>query len=226
MHGGWEICVAGEALIALPQKALYWPGQSTLFIADVHLGKDASFQALGIPVPLGPTTDTFLRLSAVLAMVRPTRLVLLGDLWHSKAGRTDSLVADFLAWRQVNASIEMILVEGNHDAKAGPLPADSQVTEVKEPHVIGPFALCHYPEPCPKGYVLSGHIHPAVVLEGKGRQTLKLPCFWFGKETAVLPAFGSFTGCARVSPAEGDQVLIVCEDTVLPVRTGVASGEC
>jgi DNA ligase-associated metallophosphoesterase len=204
-------------MVALPQMALYWPERSTLFVADVHLGKDASFQALGIPVPMGPTTDTFVRLTDLLAQVRPERLILLGDLWHSRAGRTEAFLADFIAWRRAHAGIEMILVEGNHDAKAGPLPEEAGVLEVKEPYVVGPFALCHYPEPSADGYVLSGHIHPAVVLEGRGRQALKLPCFWFGAETAVLPAFGAFTGCARISPAQSDQVLVVCEGRVFPV---------
>lgn len=215
MHGGWEVCIAGEELIALPDKALLWPSRSTLFLADAHLGKDASFQAAGIPIPFGPTGDTFGRMSDLLAKVQPERLVMLGDLWHSKSARTDRFIADFAEWRSRHGSIEMILVEGNHDLRAGPLPQELRVQDVKEPYVMGPFALCHHPEPCDDGYVLGGHIHPAVVLEGKGRQTLKLPCFWFGKETAVLPAFGSFTGCARVTPQGGDQVLVICEGKVV-----------
>jgi len=216
--GSWELCIAGETLVALPELALLWPAQSTLFIADVHLGKDASFAAAGIPVPQGSTTETLARLSHVLRKACPQRLVLLGDLWHAKSGRTAAFTEEFLDWRRTNGDIEMILVEGNHDVKAGPLPAVADVREVKEPHLVGPFALCHYPEQCPDGYVLSGHIHPAVVLQGRGRQSLKLPCFWFGKQTGVLPAFGSFTGCARVSPCEGDQVLIIADGRVVPAQ--------
>ena len=205
-------------MLALPEKALYWPSTSTLFIADIHLGKDASFQAAGIPVPLGASSETLARLSELLAKVRPARVVLLGDLWHAKAGRTDALVAEFVAWREAHGDIEMMLVEGNHDAKAGPLPPSARIIEVKEPHKVGPFALCHYPTPCPEGYVLGGHIHPGVVLHGRGRQSMKLPCFWFRKDAAVLPAFGLFTGCGRVSPIEGDQVLIVAEGNVMPAQ--------
>jgi DNA ligase-associated metallophosphoesterase len=210
--------VAGESLVALPELALLWPSESTLFIADVHLGKDASMLASGIPIPLGPTTDTLQRLSDVLLKTSPMRLVLLGDLWHAKAGRTCGFTSDFAAWREAHKDIEMILVEGNHDLKSGPLPKGANVLEVKEPHVIGPFALCHYPVPSMEGYVLGGHIHPAVVLQGPGRQSLKLPCFWFGSQVGVLPPFGSFTGCARVSPCEGDQVLVVAEGRVIPAR--------
>jgi len=205
-------------MVALPEKALYWASESTLFIADVHLGKEASFLAAGVPVPLGPTTETLALLSSVLLKTKPRRLVLLGDLWHAKAGRTIGFTADFVAWRASHGTVEMILVEGNHDLKSGPLPPEANVREVKEPTIMGPFALCHYPNPCPDGYVLSGHVHPSVVLQGRGRQTLQLPCFWFGPRTAVLPAFGEFTGCARVSPVEGDQVLIIGDGRIFPAQ--------
>ncbi len=217
MRDLWELTVAGERLVALPEKVLLWPSESTLFIADIHLGKDAAMQALGVPVPLGPTTETISRLNDVLDRTKPQRLVLLGDLWHAKAGRTAGFTADFCEWRQRHTEIEVILVEGNHDAKSGPLPESANVQEVKEPHVIGPFALCHYPEPCPEGYVLSGHIHPGVVLTGRGRQSMHVPCFWFGKDKAVLPAFGSFTGCGRIEPSEDDEVLIIAESKITPI---------
>lgn len=218
MFGSWEICVAGEKLIALPDKALFWPSESGLFIADIHLGKEASFLAAGVPVPLGPTTDTLRNLSTVLHKTKPKILYLLGDLWHAKAGRTIGFTADFVQWRNSHHDVEMVLVEGNHDLKSGPLPGESNVREVKEPFSVGPFSLCHFPETQANGYVLSGHLHPGVVLQGRGRQALKLPCFWFGPQTGVLPAFGEFTGCSKVSPTSGDQVLVVAEGQVLPIQ--------
>ena len=213
-----EICVAGEKVIALPEKALFWPSESALFIADIHLGKEASFLAAGVPVPLGPTSETLANLSTVLTKAKPKILYLLGDLWHAKAGRTIGFTDDFIQWRKSHHNVEMVLVEGNHDLKSGPLPIEANVREVKEPYTVGPFSLCHYPETVAASYVLSGHLHPGVVLQGRGRQALKLPCFWFGPQTGVLPAFGEFTGCSKVSPAVGDQVLIVAEGQVMPVQ--------
>lgn len=35
--------------------AAFWEEKSTLFLADLHLGKETSFQARGVPVPSGPT---------------------------------------------------------------------------------------------------------------------------------------------------------------------------
>jgi len=58
------------------------------------------------------------------------------------------------------------------------------------------------------------------VLTGPARQREKLPCFWFGKDVAVLPAFGDFTGCAVVDAAEGDSVWVVAADVVrVPLLT-------
>lgn len=213
--GALEANVAGETLVALPQKALYWPKQETLFVADVHLGKDATFLAHSIPLPQGATQATLDRLDSLLRLVATKRLVMLGDLWHARAGRTQDLVGRFLDWRHRHADVEMTLVEGNHDLRSGKLPENSQIQEVAEPYVLSPFALSHYPEPSDDGYVLCGHIHPGVVLEGRGRQSMRLPCFWFSESFAVLPAFGEMTGCARISPSSSDSVYAIAGDRVI-----------
>lgn len=48
---------AEESLHLLPEHALWWPAAQTLFIADLHLGKAASYRRLGQPVPTGSTQD-------------------------------------------------------------------------------------------------------------------------------------------------------------------------
>ena len=42
---------AGEPLHLLPERALWWPAARVLFVADLHLGKAATYRALGQPVP-------------------------------------------------------------------------------------------------------------------------------------------------------------------------------
>jgi hypothetical protein len=49
-----KLQVAGEELLLLPQKAVYWPRAQMLIVADIHFGKAASFRALGVPVPAAP----------------------------------------------------------------------------------------------------------------------------------------------------------------------------
>ena len=58
---------AGEALHLLPAHALWWPAGQALFIADLQLGKAASYRALGQPVPGGTTRDKLARLSELIA---------------------------------------------------------------------------------------------------------------------------------------------------------------
>ena len=67
----------------------------------------------------------------------------------------------------------------------------------------------------PDGYVLAGHLHPLSQLVGKGKQTVKLPCFWFGAHCGVLPAFGSFIDGAIVHSLPGDDLFVVASNQVL-----------
>ena len=111
----------------------------------------------------------------------------------------------------------MVLVRGNHDARAGDPPKELRVVCVSGLMAESPFVFAHHPVRSDQGYVIAGHIHPAVRLHGAGKEASRLPCFWFGQETAVLPAFGEFTGLAVVSPVEGDRVWFVAEGRVVSV---------
>ncbi|WP_227624981.1 ligase-associated DNA damage response endonuclease PdeM [Fimbriimonas ginsengisoli] len=213
-----EITVRGECLRLLPDRALFWPSQSTLFVADVHLGKAASFRSFGVPIPAGSTDVTLGRLSELLVRTEARRLVVLGDLWHAKAGRTEDVTGKFARWRAAHEEVEMTLVEGNHDLRSGKLAPEWDIREVAEPTTLGPFSLCHYPETTVEnGYRLAGHLHPGVLLEGRGKQSLRLACFLFGAEGAILPAFGEFTGLAMIQPEERDRVFVVTQERVIRV---------
>jgi metallophosphoesterase superfamily enzyme len=81
------------------------------------------------------------------------------------------------------------------------------------------FVFTHHPlqEIEPRQYNLAGHIHPGVALHGRGRQALTLPCFYFGQQQALLPAFGVFTGLARIKPLKNDKIFVIVENKILPV---------
>ena len=209
--------VAGEELRLLPQKAAYWPARQTLFVADLHIGKAATFRAAGAPVPPGTTTETLDRLSEALEAAETTRLVVLGDLFHAKPGRTAARTMDALArWRRRWPDLTVQVVRGNHDRHAGDAPAPLGFEAVEEPFPDGPFWLKHFPDAEPGGYVLAGHLHPAVMLQGGGER-LRLPCFHFGARVGILPAFGALTGTATVRPVYGDQVFVIADGEVLEV---------
>jgi uncharacterized protein len=216
--GGAEALeVAGERLWLLPERAAFWPRESLLLVADPHFGKAAAFRAAGLAVPGGTTAEGLRRVDALLARTGADRLAFLGDFFHARSGRAARTLAALAAWRTAHPALEVLLVRGNHDRHAGDPPPELGIRAVDEPLTAGPFVLAHHPRPSPAGYVLAGHLHPAVKLRGIGRQRAVLPCFHFGPQVGVLPSFGDFTGAARIVPAEGDRVFVVASGEVLEV---------
>ena len=215
-HQVYETLLCGERVVLHPERALYWPSAKALFVADVHLGKAASFRAGGVPLPRGSTQSDLVRLGSLLARTGAKRLVVLGDFLHARAGRVAALDASFKAWRATHARVAMMLVRGNHDDRAGDPPPEWGIDVVTEPHLMAPFIACHVPTTPPTGYALCGHIHPGVFLRGIA-DAERLPCFVLGQKRAILPAFGSFTGLATVAAAPGERVVAVAGSRLFPL---------
>ena len=208
------VALAGETLELCAERAAYWPHRRMLLVADPHFGKAASFRALGVRVPRGTTEGALARLDTLMTRLAPERLVFLGDFLHAREGRNDETFRLLAEWRARHGAIAMRLVRGNHDKRAGDPPGEVGIECVDGPVTEPPFALAHHPTRVAGAYVLAGHVHPCAVLIGRGRQRERLPCFWLGHRTGVLPAFGEFTGCAEVTPNEGDTVWVVAGDDV------------
>jgi DNA ligase-associated metallophosphoesterase len=211
------IVVADENLTLLPERALHWPRREMLIVADLHWGKSATFRAAGLAIPEGSLADDLARLDRALTHTGARRLVLLGDLLHARAGRAETVLEQIGSWRARWPDLNILLVRGNHDRGAGDPPPEWGFGCVDEPFALAPFVLRHHPKEAPDGYVLAGHLHPAVRLRGAGRQQVRLACFWFGARMGVLPAFGGFTGSALVTPAADDRVFALTGDQVLAV---------
>lgn len=205
--------VAGEELLLLPEKAVYWPAEETLIIADIHFGKAAAFRALGVPVPRGTTSENLAGLDALVAAHGARKVVFLGDFLHARAAHASSTQLAMLAWRQRHLNLALTLVRGNHDLHAGDPAAALGIELVDEPHAIGPFAFCHHPGVDAAGYGLAGHVHPVYVLATRF-DALRLPCFVVGEQGLILPSFGSFTGGHAVKPEPGDHIYVTSGDAV------------
>jgi DNA ligase-associated metallophosphoesterase len=203
------VTCAGETLWLLPGHAVWWPAGRTLFIADVHIGKAAAYRAQGQPVPAGTTRQNLARIDALLAAHDAARLVVLGDFLHAPESRTASVMAALHGWRAQRPALDVVLVRGNHDDRAGDPPASLGIAVVDEPWRIGPFAACHHPQTVPGALVLAGHVHPATVLRGPALDRLRLPCFCADPGLLVLPAFGEFTGAWTVPRAPGRRLYAV-----------------
>ncbi len=223
----FETRLAGESVALHASGAIFLPAQRTALVADAHFGKAVSFRRLGVPVPRGTTTETLDRLSTLVADTGAQRIVFLGDFLHSARSHAPATLAGIARWRGEHSRLELTLVRGNHDERAGDPPASLGIEVVDEPLALGPFALCHHPRPVAGAYVLAGHWHPCISVKGRAFERLRLPCFWFGDDSGalperavgVLPAFGAFTGMHRIEPRTGDRIYPVAGGVVRAIPT-------
>ena len=211
--------VGGQHLALLPERAAWHAASRTLFIADLHLGKSASFRARGLPVPSGTTQDNLQRLAALVRAQAAERVVFLGDLLHARHAQRAPAMAALHDWRTTHATLACVLVRGNHDAHAGDPPPALAFAIVDEPWPVPGAAgllACHHPQRSPAGTVLAGHWHPAVTLRGPARDRQRLACFCHLDGVLVLPAFGAFTGSSPQAPPAGSTCYPVGGDRVWP----------
>ena len=216
--------LAGESMLLHPQRALIWPARRTLFIADLHLGKDEVFRQSGIAIPEGGTPADLRRIERLVDAHALTSVVLLGDFLHAAPRGESRYTRTFSEWRAAHASLEFIVVAGNHDRRA----AGKELVDVVQWHLdewqLGPFVCRHHPGVSPQGQVLSGHVHPVIKLHGTHRERARVPVCWLRPGCAVLPSFGSFTGGGEIEPADDDELYAFAADRVwrLPRRARLA----
>ena len=216
---------ADADLVLLAGRAAFVPATATLLVADVHLGKAATFRRAGIPVPEGSAQGDLARLARLAAEQAARRVVVLGDLLHAKGGCTDAVWAEFRDCRRRIAA-EIVLVLGNHDrgltasatALAERLGIDACVAALDDP----PFRFVHEPasargEAAGDRTVVAGHLHPTVAITAPGGDRLVERCFVAEPGAVVLPAFGSFTGGHRVAAAPGRRLWVARDDGVVEV---------
>lgn len=213
MASSLTVSMCGEQLILLGERAMYWPLERTLIVADLHWGKSETFASVGVPIALGQTDDELLRLDVALHKTGAERLLVLGDLIHGPHALAPHIVARIAAWRATH-DVELTLVAGNHDRWVNELPEPWRIDARVACLERGPFRFCHHPEPHPQRYVLAGHLHPTVKLEGGG-DSLRLPCFYFDDGVGVLPAFNAFTNGVVMACSEMSRVYAIAGDDVV-----------
>lgn len=201
-----------QRLQLLPEKAIYFPEHETLWIADLHFGKVGHFRKSGIAVPQKAGQQNLLRLQNLLERYAPQEVIFLGDLFHSEINAEWSVLEGLLS---NFPGMGFRLIKGNHDIL--PKASYRKMQIHNETLLWNDFVLSHEPLARSEHYNFCGHIHPGVKMRGLGRQSLKLPCFYFGERQAILPAFGEFTGLAPIQPKKGDTLFVIADGKVLPV---------
>jgi DNA ligase-associated metallophosphoesterase len=199
----------GQQLWLSPHRCLYWEEEQSLILSDLHFGKTGHFRKAGIAVPQSVYREDLLRLLSLIQYFRPRQLVVVGDLFHSKENKELDL---FLRWREDFPHLGIRLVMGNHDILRADWYEKAGIAVTEGILVMGEFAFVHDIEDAAEHmayYYFSGHLHPAIRVNGMGKQSLQFPCFYFGAEYAILPAFGRFTGTVSIDPGVESNVFAI-----------------
>ncbi len=207
-----EITINDQTFILHPTGCAYWKEKSILLIADVHLGKITHFRKNGSAVPESAILQNFNRLDEVLHYFQPKTLCFLGDLFHSYINNEWILFSEWI--RKTTSKI--ILIAGNHDI-ISPLRYSALKIQVSNEWQIDSFLFTHHPEERQLFFNISGHIHPGIRLQGAGKQSLSVSCFFKRKYQMILPAFGTFTGKHILIPQKEDEVFGITTAEVIKI---------
>jgi uncharacterized protein len=213
----------GFSLELLGKKALWIKELKCLLFADLHFGKASHFRKSGIPIPEPVHDQDFKNLEFLLETLQPKHTYFLGDLFHSIWNEQWEVLDTFL---RSFSPIEFHLVKGNHDILPASLYKQSILKIHQEPLVLECFSLAHEPTASidMDSLTICGHLHPGIMLRGKARQSLRIPCFYWTGNTLILPSFGNFTGLALVYPKSSDRIWGISGEKVIPILSGTSIG--
>lgn len=217
------LSVCGKTFIADMTGALWWPGEATLIVADLHLEKGSAYAARGGSLlPPYDTRETLTKLAELIDRYDARRVIALGDSLHDRdaASRIDGDDREVLSILQEDR--QWIWVTGNHDPEMTSALGGHVVDRV----VLGGLKLHHEPYPGRVTHEIAAHLHPAARISIYGH-SVRRPCFVGNGRRLVLPAFGAYTGGLNVlddafAPlfgSDGMRVWMLGQEGVYPVAT-------
>jgi DNA ligase-associated metallophosphoesterase len=180
-------------LLADCAGALYWPDESLLVVADLHLEKGSSYATRGVLLPPYDTVATLARLNALVARYAPRFVVALGDSFHDNGGPQRVSDDDRAMLGALQRGRDWIWIAGNHD----PEPVRDLGGVSAAMFAVGPLVFRHAPEPDIADGEIAGHLHPVARVSGRGR-TVSRRCFATDGRRMVMPAFGAYAGGLNV----------------------------
>ena len=180
-----------SSLEMLPSNALLLPQTNELLICDIHLGKAEYFQQNGIPLTNNSDEQNLLNIKNIVEKHNPNKLIILGDLFHSKYSISESLKSKVENLSEsLNIKIELIV--GNHDI--GCKVKNITFLDYKR---SSNFIFSHEPIGKLENDILNicGHYHPKTFLKNS-KDKLSFKCFAIDEKNNILylPAFGDLTG--------------------------------
>ena len=229
MQPAFPYRIRGQQLWLSPHRCLFWEEEKSLILSDLHFGKTGHFRKAGIAIPPAVYREDLLRLLSLIQYFQPRQLLVVGDLFHSRENKELDL---FRRWRDDFPDLGIRLVLGNHDILREDWYERAGIEVSRDLLRMGEFAFIHDIAALEGGvaataesgaagvgrpYFFSGHLHPGIRIRGTGKQSLQFPCFYFGGEYAILPAFGRFTGTVSIEPGAESNVF-----AILPPAGGVS----
>jgi DNA ligase-associated metallophosphoesterase len=199
-------------LVALPQGALYWPTRRALLVADLHFEKASWFARFGQMLPPYDSIATLTDLTALVAATGAEEVWCLGDSFHDAKGceRLPQQARDML--RTLTGITRWTWITGNHDAGMADHCGGTLVEEV----AVDGLVLRHEADPRDPRPELSGHYHPKLRLNLRGRNVARR-CFVAGPTKLILPAFGALTGGLDVGHPEIRRAMGGRAEALIPV---------
>ena len=100
MSDSLALTLAGETVWLHGDRALFYPGESALLVADTHFGKGAFLRRQGLALPGGQSAADLDRLSALIERFRPARLIVLGAFFHHRPRAGEPFLDAWPRWRE------------------------------------------------------------------------------------------------------------------------------
>jgi len=188
---------ANEDMRLVHGRALYWPREQALLVADLHLEKASFFAKHGQMLPPYDSRETLERLALAIRETGARRVFALGDNFHDSAGeaRLEPHAAGMLA--ALTRATDWVWITGNHDAamndSAGCQGGDSVGAAIMAELDLGGLVLRHHARKGELRPELSGHFHPRLTVHARGRRIARA-CAVRSETRLILPAFGALTG--------------------------------
>lgn len=187
-----DILCLNEILILTNQRALFWKREHMLVLSDLHIGKTAHFRKAGIAIPSIILQKDLARLEQLIIGFNVQKILFVGDLFHAEINKDISVFQD---WKQKFSDITFELIKGNHDRLKDSFYEFLGINIFKTYKDVFPFRFVHDANHCnDQTFCISGHTHPGVIINGRAKQRIKLPCFEISETQLILPAFSEFTG--------------------------------
>ncbi|WP_163515790.1 ligase-associated DNA damage response endonuclease PdeM [Gelidibacter japonicus] len=187
-----DISIQNEVLTLTNQRALFWGQHKTLVLSDLHIGKTAHFRKAGIPIPSAILDNDLKKLQDLINFFEAEIVLVVGDLFHAE-NNTD--IDQFQKFLQDNRKVSFELIKGNHDRLKNSFYESLGISVYKTHKDVAAFRFVHDEQHCGEDiFCISGHTHPGVLIRGRGKVSIKLPCYELSEHRLILPAFSEFTG--------------------------------